>query len=126
MNELPSDDECLGARDWPHSPPHRLSEAGVYFVTTRIRHQVPLFHTPERRDWFLELLFSVFREKNWRLEAWAVLSNHYHVVAHSPAGDATSLGPLLQKLHSLSTKQLNAEDGRPGRARLCRTTAKPT
>ena len=40
------------------------------------------------------------------------------MVVHSPAGGAETLGPLLQKLHSLSTKRLNAEDGRPGRSRL--------
>jgi putative transposase len=118
MDKLPSDDECLGTRDWPHAPPHRLSEAGVYFVTARARNQADLFHTPERRDWLQDLLFEVFRENGWNLEAWAVLSNHYHVVAHSPAGNSNSLGPLLQKLHSLSTKRLNAEDATPGRTRL--------
>ncbi|HRJ08824.1 MAG TPA: hypothetical protein PK490_21855 [Prosthecobacter sp.] len=118
-SELPSDETCLkGTRDWPHAPPHRLAEAGVYFVTARTRGQAPLFHTPRRRDWFLALLLELFHSQGWRLEAWAVLSNHYHVVAHSPAGGACSLGPLLQKLHSLATKRLNTEDSTPGRGRL--------
>ena len=119
MHELPTDDECMkGTRDWPHAPPHRLQNAGVYFVTARTREQKHWLHTPQRRDWFQELLLAVFRERGWVLEAWAVLSNHYHVVAHSPQGGAESLKPLLQKLHSLSTKRLNQEDGTPGRARL--------
>ncbi len=117
--QLPTDDETAkGSLDWPHAPPHRLSEAGVYFVTARTHDQIQWLHTPERRDWFQQMLFERFSEKNWRLEAWAVLSNHYHVVAHSPQGNAETLGPLLQKLHSLSTKRLNLEDTTPGRTRL--------
>ncbi len=63
-------------------------------------------------------MLDVFAKEGWHLEAWAVLSNHYHVVAHSPNGNAETLGPLLQKLHSLATKRLNREEGVPGRARL--------
>ena len=119
MITLPTDQESIaGTRDWPHAPPHRLTASGVYFVTARTTHQEHLLHTPERRDWFQELLFNGFAEEGWRLEAWAVLSNHYHVVAHSPNGNAETLGPLLQKLHSLTTKRLNRDDGTPGRSRL--------
>ena len=119
MTVLPSEDDSMkGTRDWPHAPPHRLSEAGVYFVTARTAEQRHLFHTPERRDWFLRTLFHLTEEKRWRLEAWAVLSNHYHFVAHSPDGGAESLGPMLQKLHSFATKEANRLDGTPGRTRL--------
>jgi putative transposase len=116
---LPSDEECIkGSRNWPHAPPHRLTEAGVYFVTARTAGQRHLFHTPERRDWFVETLLRLVEEASWRLEAWAVLSNHYHLVGHSPDGTADSLAPLLQKLHSLATKEVNRLEGTPGRSRL--------
>jgi putative transposase len=118
-SHLPSDQEALiGTRTWPHAPPHRLSEAGVYFVTARTRHQAHLLHSPERRDWFQHLLFDVFAERSWQLEAWAVLSNHYHVIAHSPESGAITLKPIIQKLHSLATKRLNLEDTVANRIRL--------
>ena len=63
-------------------------------------------------------MFDGFGEMGWTLEAWAVLSNHYHVVAHSPRGSGETLGPRLKKLHSLATKRINREDGAPGRTRL--------
>jgi putative transposase len=75
----------------------------------------------DMKDWFQEVLFSVADEFGWTLEAWAVLSNHYHFIGHSPAtadGAAVSLGPLVRKLHSLATKELNRRDGAPGRTRL--------
>ncbi len=119
---LPSDEESLaGTRDWPHAPPHRLREAGVYFVTSRAAGGRHWLDTEARRDWFQNLLFCLAAEEGWRLEAWAVLSNHYHLVAHSPrseAGGSTGLSRLVRKLHSLATKELNRQDGTPGRSRL--------
>ena len=106
--------------DWPHAPPHRLAETGVYMVTSRARQGKSLFFTPQRRDWFQDLLLNLANEFDWKLEAWAVLSNHYHLVAHSPEGEtgANSLRPLIRKVHSLATKQCNVWDQTPGRTRL--------
>jgi len=119
MDNLPTDaDSQNGTRQWPHAPPHHLAESGTYFVTARTRESKHLLNTPERRDWFQDLLFTVLRESGWTLEAWAILSNHYHLVAHSPSGGAISLGPAIQRLHSQSTKRLNSEDATPGRSRL--------
>ena len=46
-------------------------------------------------------LLAVADEFGWRLEAWAVFSNHYHFVGHSPkeSDDAESLTGMLGKLH---------------------------
>ena len=34
--ELPdSEQTAKGTLDWPHAPPHRLAQGGVYFVTAR-------------------------------------------------------------------------------------------
>ena len=90
----------------------------MYFLTARAREKAHLFATAGRRDWFEQMLFNTFAERGWKLEAWAVLSNHYHVVAHSPPGGAETLREVVQKLHSLATKRLNTEDGTPGRTRL--------
>ena len=119
MNGLPADDDCAkGTRDWPHAPPHRLAEAGVYFLTARTAEQRHLLAADDMKDWFQALLFELTAEFAWTLEAWAVLSNHYHFTAHSPAGGAESLGAMVQKLHSLTTKELNRRENQPGRTRL--------
>ena len=116
---LPSaDDSAKGTLDWPHAPPHRLAGAGVYFLTSRAQEQRHLLADDAMKDWFQACLFTLTREFGWTLEAWAVLSNHYHFVACSPAGSAESLGPMVQKIHSLTTKEFNRRDHRPGRTRL--------
>lgn len=78
--ELPDDDaSILGTRDWPHAPPHRLAGAGVYFVTARSRGGHHLLDTPAKRDAFQSALFELATKYGWQLEAWAILSNHYHL-----------------------------------------------
>jgi putative transposase len=59
-------------------------------------------------------LLKLATEFGWHLEAWAVFSNHYHFVAHSPT-DATTLGLMLGRLHAKTAGWINRLDGQPGR-----------
>ncbi|MBL8855487.1 MAG: transposase [Planctomycetaceae bacterium] len=119
--ELPDSEQTVkGTRDWPHAPPHRLAAAGVYFVTARTRDQAHLLADDVMKDWFEAKLFEVTSEFGWRLEAWCILSNHYHFIAHSTENEksAETLSAMIQKLHSLTTKELNRRENQPGRTRL--------
>jgi putative transposase len=113
---LPSDEESLhGTQDWPHAPPHRLGHAGVFFVTARCLEQWHHFATAERRDFLQARLLTLAQHYGRRLEAWAVLVNHYHFVAHSPVGASESLPKFLRHLHGDSAREINKQDGTPGR-----------
>jgi putative transposase len=118
---LPDDQASLiGTRDWPHAPPHRLGGAGVYFVTARTRGGGNLLASIERRDWFQATLFELAAQYGWTIEAWAIFSNHYHLVGHSPQSldAADNLSVFLRHLHSTATKECNRLDRTPGRSRL--------
>jgi putative transposase len=118
MDHLPDAEQIAkGTRDWPHAPPHRLGTAGVYFVTARATDSRHLLADDDMKDWFEETLFSIADDNEWKLEAWAVLSNHYHFIAHIPK-DAESLRDAVRKLHSLTTKELNRRQDCRGRTRL--------
>ena len=120
MNLPDSGQTAIGTQYWPHAPPHRLTEGGVYFVTARIRNRLHLLADDSMTDWFETKLFELADGFGWQLEAWCVLSNHYHFVAHSPPAtdSAQSLSTMLQKLHSLTTRELNRREHKPGRTRL--------
>ena len=62
-------------------------------------------------------LLTVAHDFGWQLEAWAVFSNHYHFVAHSPTNEdnALSLSRMLGLLHEKTAKWLNRLDYTPGR-----------
>jgi putative transposase len=100
--------------DWPHAPAHRLTDQGAYMITAGTYKKINLLTTPERLDLMLQQLFACALEFGWKLEAWAVMANHYHIVALSPE-NPRSLSSMLNKLHTTVSKALNLMDHTPGR-----------
>lgn len=102
---------------WPHAPVHRLGEAGIYFLTAATYRKEHFFRGKERLAVLHRGLLTVARDFRWRLEAWAVFSNHYHFVAQSPQGEQTadSLQTMIGMLHERTAKWVNKLDGTPGR-----------
>jgi putative transposase len=104
----------LPPKDWPHAPVHRLADNGVYCVTAGTLHKHPFFKAPAQRDLLERRLLSLAREHRWQLEAWAVLANHYHFVARGNPG-SSNLREFIQRLHGVTSRDLNALDGVTGR-----------
>jgi len=102
---------------WPHAPPHRLTDRGTYFVTASTYQKVHYFKGAARLRVLQRGLLSVTKQFGWQLEAWAVFSNHYHFVAHSPdtETEAASLGPMLHFLHVKIARWVNRLDATPDR-----------
>ncbi len=108
---------CPHEVPWPHAPLHRLSDAGTYFVTVGTYLKEHHFRGAKRLGVLCRGLLSVARGFGWTLEAWAVFSNHYHFVAHSPEGEdsAESLARMLGLLHQKTAKWVNECDSALGR-----------
>jgi putative transposase len=102
---------------WPHAPLHQLSVSGTYFVTAGTYHKEHHFRGTARLRVLHSGLLTVAQDFGWRLEAWAVFSNHYHFVAHSPESEdgAQSLSRMLGLLHEKTAKWLNRLDHTLGR-----------
>jgi len=96
---------------------HQLGSAGMYFVTASTLHQAHHFKGKERLAVLHRGVLKVAANFGWRLEAWAVFSNHYHFVAQSPEleDNAKSLGRMLSSLHEKTAKWVNRLDRMPGR-----------
>jgi putative transposase len=86
-------------------------------VTVGTYHKVHHFRRPERLDVLQRGVLKVTQDFGWHLEAWAVFSNHYHFVGHSPAGaaGAVSLSQMLGVLHVKTAGWVNRLDRTPGR-----------
>jgi putative transposase len=102
---------------WPHAPEHRLCSAGTYFVTAGTYLKQHHFCSSDRLAVLHRGLLTVTRESRWHIEAWAVFSNHYHFVGHSPEREesASSLSRMLGGLHEKLAKWVNKLDNAPGR-----------
>jgi putative transposase len=102
---------------WPHAPIHQLAEGGTYFVTAGTYQKEHHFRGADRLAVLQRGLLKLTAQFGWHLEAWAVFSNHYHFVAHSPrsATDASSLTEMLTELHSKTSIWANRLDRTPER-----------
>jgi putative transposase len=100
---------------WPHAPVHRLCADGTFFVTASTYLKTHHLRSAKRLAVLERGLLTVTSDFGWRLEAWAVFSNHYHFVAHSPPGSAKSLTPMLSQLHEKTAKWVNRMDKTSGR-----------
>ena len=95
---------------WPHAPTHQLSEAGTYLVTSGTYLKEHFFRGQKRLGVLQRGLLKFAAEFGWRLEAWAVFSNHYHFIAHSPEEGAKSLETLLRTFHTDTARWINRLD----------------
>ncbi len=100
--------------DWPHSPVHRLSQPGAYMVTAGTYLKRSFFRSTSLLDLLTERLLEVAERYRWKLQAWAVFSNHYHF-ATLASEECGSLREFVKHLHSLTAIEANRRDGRPGR-----------
>ncbi|HEY1663673.1 MAG TPA: hypothetical protein VGI03_14745 [Verrucomicrobiae bacterium] len=100
---------------WPHAPLHQLSQQGTYFVSARTYNAQHHFRGAKRLAVLHRGLLRLTHDFGWQMEAWAVFSNHYHFVGHSPANDATSLRAMLSLLHEKTAKWVNRLDCEPER-----------
>ena len=99
--------------DWPHSPIHRLDEAGTFMVTAGTYEKAHLLRQPERLRLFQDKLFVLAIEFGWMLQAWSIFSNHYHIVGMS--SNPSSLPTLIRRLHGATSHEINRLDGVHGR-----------
>jgi putative transposase len=60
------------------------------------------------------MLLSMSKQHGWQLEAWSVLSNHYHFIARGNPR-STNLADFLQKFHYDSACAVNELDKVAGR-----------
>ncbi len=100
---------------WPHAPEHRLCVRGTYFVTASTYLHAHHFAGKTRLEVLHRGLLKVAADFGWQLEAWAVFSNHYHFVGHSPmdADTAENLSRMLGLLHKKTAKWVNKLDSAP-------------
>jgi REP-associated tyrosine transposase len=91
---------------------HRIETAGgIFHVTTRGVRKTPIFVDEHDRDAFVELLAKVVRTQAWKLHAYCLMTNHFHLLVETP--DA-NLSPGMQRLNSAYAARFNRRHGFEG------------
>lgn len=101
-------------KTWPHAPLHAFNEKGTYMVTGSTLYKEHHFKKSSDLDYLHDLLLELANQYQWRLEAWALFSNHYHFIAQSP-NDPATLRKFVTHLHASSARELNFRHQMSGR-----------
>ena len=63
----------------------RIQAAGAYYhVMARGNRREAIFHDDDDRRFFLHTLSQACEMTGWRVQAWVLMSNHYHLFLHTP------------------------------------------
>lgn len=94
------------------SRPLRLEYAGaLYHVTARGNAREDIFRDDEDRAVFVELLGREVGQQCWRLYAYCLMSNHYHLLIETPE---PNLGRGMRRLNQVYTQRFNRRHRRVG------------
>lgn len=68
--------------------PLRLQyEGGIYHVINRGNYRSALFRAERTKAAFLECLGETCTKTGWRIHAWCIMSNHFHLAVETPRGN---------------------------------------
>lgn len=92
--------------------PLRLEFPGaVYHLTARGDRREDIFLDDVDRLTFLDLLAKEVRQQRWRLYAYCLMGNHYHLLIETPEG---KLVDGMRRLNGVYTQAFNRRHGRVG------------
>jgi putative transposase len=100
--------------NWPHAPMHYTDGHGIYMITAGTYHKQHYFNTGEKLSILLKAIFACCTESNFGMQAWSVLSNHYHFVVLL-SDHSAPLKKLINKINMTTARAVNEKDGTPGR-----------
>jgi putative transposase len=96
-----------------HAPPHFGKEPNLYHISAACYGHRSFISTPERLSAFETLLITGLTENQTaEVRAWAILPNHYHLLAKTNLPD---FGAFIHRLHNRTATAWNGEDKARGR-----------
>ena len=100
---------------WHHSPPHVFQADTNYMLTAGTFEKSYFFGANEKLKLLERIIFDSLEEYKWSPMAWAILSNHYHLILRSPKEESSNLKNMIKKIHAKSAVEINRIDGKKGR-----------
>jgi len=91
-----------------HSPAHLFVDNAAYFITSAIYQKRALLKSESAKHHLLTTIKACLVEKNWRLDHWVILDNHYHLMVTSSKGE--DMTKIFRKIHVLSARFIQAQE----------------
>jgi REP element-mobilizing transposase RayT len=87
------------------------SEAGVYHVLNRGNYRADIFRSDKAKAAFVKCLGEACAKTGWRVHAWCLMSNHYHLAVSTPGANLVDGMRWLQGTFSTRFNRLRNERG---------------
>jgi putative transposase len=87
------------------------SEAGLYHVLNRGNYRTAMFRADKTRQAFLQCLHEVCERTGWRVHAWCIMSNHYHLAIATPNANLVDGMRWLQSTFANRFNRFRGEHG---------------
>jgi putative transposase len=87
------------------------SEGGVYHVLNRGNYRSAIFRADKTKLAFLKCLGEACEKTGWRVHAWCLMTNHYHLAVSTPQGNLVDGMRWFQGTFAVRFNQLRAERG---------------
>jgi putative transposase len=86
-------------------------EGGIYHVINRGNYRTDIFGAQKTKAAFLKCLGEVCAKTGWRVHAWCIMSNHYHLAVETPQANLVEGMQWLQVTFSVRFNRLRKERG---------------
>jgi REP element-mobilizing transposase RayT len=103
-------ERCAYGRCMPRLPRRQIPD-GLYHVTTRGNRRQPIVLEDRDCEVFLVLLGKVVKRLGWKVHAYCLMTNHYHLLVETPNADI-SVG--MQLLNGQYAQAFNRRHGYEG------------
>lgn len=87
------------------------SEGGLYHVLNRGNYRADMFRSEKAKQAFLTCLGEACAKTGWRVHAWCLMSNHYHLAIETPQANLVDGMRWLQGTFSVRFNRLRREQG---------------
>lgn len=92
-------------------PPRLEIANGIYHVVARGNERAAIFWDDTDRGRFLELLAHVVHRYQWRVLAYCLMGNHYHLLVQTPE---PNFARGMRQLNGVYAQRFNRRHGRVG------------
>jgi len=86
-------------------------EDGIYHVINRGNYRANLFASDRTKGAFLKCLGEACEKTGWRIHAWCVMSNHYHLAIETPQANLVDGMSWLQGTFATRFNRMRKEHG---------------
>jgi len=87
------------------------AEGGVYHVINRGNYRMDLFGAAKTKTAFLKCLGEASVKSGWRVHAWCIMSNHYHLAVETPQANLVEGMQWLQGTFATRFNRLRKASG---------------